>query len=256
MEDCKMKLPAAWFILPVLLMFGSGCIKMEHSLRLRRDGTAGYSLKYAISEQAIVRFRAMEKLNAQLAESRGEQPPKLEIDPLLRLFIDPDEAAIRKALKQYEHYGIEIKEFEMRTASSWRHVNFKLEINDLKKVAKLPFFIDNGFSLTKDKSGNYVFYREPYVNRPAEIAKVPSGDDMKQLIPLLSGFKTVVRISVPGNIVSTTAFNNTVNTASWTFDFDHDPSAVTVMQHQPFKVVFKAPEADLPQMDYRGSTIK
>jgi hypothetical protein len=246
---------ATCFIFSTLLFFSSGCIKMEHSLRLRRDGTASYSLKYSISEQAIVRFRAMEKLNIQLAESRGEPPPKLGIDPIFRLFIDPDEAAIRKALKQYEHYGIEVKEFEVRTVSSWRHVNFKLEINDLQKVAKLPFFRDNGFNLTKDKSGSYVFYREPYINRPAEIAEVPSGEDLKQLIPLLSGFKTVVRISVPGNITSTTAFNNTVNTASWIFDFDHDPGALTVLQHQPFRIVFKAPDVNFPEMHYRGSNI-
>ena len=240
---------------PAVLLLLSGCIQTEHTLNLRSDGTASYSLKYSISEQAIVQFHAIDKLQSQLAEANGEPSPKPAIDPLIQLFMDPHQDSMRKALEKFKDDGVEIEELEVRTISSRRKVTLKLEINNLAKVADTPFFKNNGFNLTKDKNGNYVFYREPYINRPGEIAKIPDEEDLKQIIPLLSGFKTTVRISVPGNIVSTTAFNNAVSTASWTFDFDRDPGALIVLQHQPFRIVFSAPGTELPEMHYRGSTI-
>ena len=242
-------------VITAALLILSGCIQMEHSLNLRSDGTASYSLKYSISEQTIIQFHAIDKLQEQLAEANGNPPPKPAIDPLIRLFLDPHQDPIRKALENFKTDGVEIKELEVRTISSRREVNLKLEISDLSKIANTTFFKNNGFNLTKDKNGNYVFYREPYINRPGEIAKVPAGDDLKQIIPLLTGFKTTIRISVPGNIVSTTAFNNAVSTASWTFDFDRDPAALTVLQHQPFRIEFSALGTQLPEIRYRGSTI-
>jgi hypothetical protein len=242
-------------ILSFLVAISAGCIKTEHNLRFKKDGSITYKLKYSISEQAVIRFRAMEKLKNQLAESRGEPKPGIEMDPLLHIFLDPDEASLRTALKEYESMGVVLKELEVRTVSAWRHVTLKIEIKNPEKAAECKFFKDNGFNLTKDKKGNYIFYREPHINRPGEIAKVPSEKELRQLIPIVGGFNTAVRISVPGKIISTTAFDNTLNTASWTFDFDRDPGAIQALQHQAFRLVFNAPDTTYPEMHYRGATI-
>ena len=236
-------------------VISAGCIKTEHNLHFKKDGSITYKLKYSISEQAVIRFRAMEKLKNQLAESRGEPKPGIEMDPLLHLFLDPTDAALRTALKKYESMGVILKDLEIRTVSAWRHVNLKIEIKDPAKIAESQFFKDNGFNLTKNSDGNYVFSREPHINRPGEITKVPSEKELRQLIPVVGGFNTTIRISVPGKIISTTAFNNTLNTASWIFDFDRDPGAIQALQHQAFRLVFKAPNTTFPEMHYRGSTI-
>ena len=86
---------------PILMLafvvLSTGCLKMEHDLRIKEDGTATYRLKYAISEQAIVQLRAMEKLKKDLALAGGEPPPGIEMDPLLHLFLDPDDGELREA---------------------------------------------------------------------------------------------------------------------------------------------------------------
>ena len=238
-----------------LFALSSGCIKMEHTIHFRSDGTATYTLAYSISDQAIVQFHAMEKLKNQLALATGEPSPGIEMDPLLHLFLDPDEDAIRAALSKYKEDGMVIKELSVKNGAAKRSVDLKLEFSDLSKIAQTDFFQNNGFNLSKDQKGNYVFSREPYINRPGEIAKLPSKEEVKQLIPLLSGFKTTIRISVPGNILSTTAFHNSNSSASWSFDFDHNPGALVELQHQPFRIVFKAPETKFPEMHYRGSSL-
>lgn len=242
-------------MLSAVIVVSSGCLKMEHNLRFKEDGSVTYSLKYSISEQAVVQFRAMEKLKGQLAEARGEPKPGIEMDPLLHMFLDPDDASLRKAIEKYESDGVVIKELEVRTLSAWRHVDLKIEIKNPQKIVESRFFKDNGFNLTKDDSGNYIFSRDPHINRPGEIAKVPTEKELKQLIPIVSGFNTTVRISVPGRIISTTAFNNSRNRASWIFDFDREPGAIQALQHQAFRVEFKAPQTSFPEMHYRGSQI-
>ena len=228
---------------------------MEHTLYLREDGTVTYELKYSISEQAIAQFIAMQKLKERLASARGELPPTQEMDPLLQLFLDPDDAQLRKAFEKYKSQGVTLKELDVKTSSSWRHINLKVDISDPAKAAQTDFFKNNGFNLTKNKDGNYIFSREPHINRPAEIVKAPTEDELRQLIPILNGFKTTIRICVPGTIVTTTAFNNTVGTASWNFDFDRNPSAIQALQHQAFRIEFKAPDAKLPELHYNGSQI-
>ncbi len=242
-------------LLIALVVFSSGCIKMEHYLTFKEDGTATYRLKYSISEQAIVQFRTMEKLKGQLAEAAGEPPPGIEMEPLFHLFLDPDEATLREAISKYESQGIILKKLESKVVSSWRNIEIKLEINDLEKAANSDLFKAHGFNLTQDNNGNYVFYREPHIKRPGEITKVPTEEELKQLIPIVAGFNTTVRIKVPGNIKSTTAFDNSRNRASWIFDFDREPGSIQALQRQAFRVVFAAPETRFPEMKYNGSQI-
>jgi len=243
------------FILLALVAFSSGCLKMEHYLTFKEDGEATYRLKYSISEQAIVQFRAMEKLKNQLAEASGEPPPGIEMEPLFHLFLDPDEATLRAAIVKYESLGIVLKELDVKVVSAWRNVELKLDITDLNKLSESEIFKAHGFNLTQDKDGNYVFNREPHINRPGEIVSVPTEEELRQLIPVVSGFNTTVRIKVPGNIKSTTAFDNSRNRASWIFDFDRDTGAIQALQHQAFLVKFSAPETRFPEIKYNGSQI-
>ena len=246
--------------LPLLLaltgLFGSGCLKMEHDLRFKEDGTASYRLKYSISEQAISQLRAMEKLKLDLAKANGEPPPTEELDPLLQLFLDPEEGAIEAAIKQYEKDGgFKLNNIKVESRSAWRRVDLSIEITDLKAIAQTDFFKAHGFDLTRDKDDHYVFSRDPHINRPSEVPKAPSDEDIKQLIPLVSGFNTTLKVTTPGRILATTAFRTTLNTASWVFDFDSEPSAIQSVQRQPFRIVFDSKKTELPEMRYRGSQI-
>jgi hypothetical protein len=242
-------------IMLTAVILSAGCLKMDHTLYLREDGTMTYKLKYSISEQAISQFIAAEKLKDKLAEARGEPPPASNLDPLLQIFLNPDEASLRKELEKYEKDGLVIKKLDVKASSARRYIELNVDISDPAKLSQSDFFRRNGFNLTKDRSGNYIFYREPHINRPGEIIKQPTEQELRQMIPILAGFKTTVHINTPGTVISTTAFNNSVGAVSWTFDFDRDPGAIQALQHQAFRVVFKAPAATLPELHYDGSQI-
>jgi len=238
-----------------LVALSAGCLKMEHDIRFKEDGTATYRLKYSISEQAIVQLRAMEKLKKDLAIAGGEPPPGIEMDPLLHAFLDPDDGVLREMVKAFEDDGITLKELSVESRAAWRSVDLIIDVTDLQKAAETDFFKTHGFDLGRDRDGRYVFSRDPHINRPGEIAKAPTDEELQQLIPIVSGFNVTLKVTTPGRILATTAFRTTLHTASWVFDFDREPGAIQAVQRQPFRIVFDAKKADLPELSYNGSKI-
>ncbi len=229
---------------PVLML--TGCLQMEHDLRIHADGSALYRLDYAITEQAITQFRAMFKLKDELAIAAGEPPPGPELEPLLFTMLDPNEADIRRHLAEVTAMGITIRSIRHETRAAWRHLEIQLEIADLALLADHPFFKAHGFDLFKNAEGHYVFNRQPHLDEPAHLAIAPSARDLEQITPLLAGFKTVVKVTPPGRILSSTAARTSLQTAFWEFDFNRQPAALTSLLHQHFHLIFDAPRATLP----------
>jgi len=236
-----------------LPLFFGGCIEMEHDLRLAEDGSATYRLDYAISEQAVARFRAMFKLKDDLAVAAGEVTPGKELEPLLAAFLDPDEAEIRKQLETFADVGLRIRSIHQQVRSAWRQIELELEIDDLGTLAGDPFFVRHGFDLYRNDQGQYVWSRSPHISDVGSIPATPSAQELEQITPLLEGFKTRVRITVPGRIVSTTAFGTALQTASWDFDFDRQPTSLQTLLRQHFHIVFDAPQARLPVLRTRAA---
>lgn len=232
----------------ILLLPLAGCIQMEHDLRINADGSAFYRLDYAITEQAVTQFRAMFKLKHDLAVAAGEPPPGAELEPVLQVFLDPDEAGLRKALQPFESAGVSIRSIRQETRVAWRHLELQLEIADMATLAGNPFFARHGFDLRKNADGQHVWNRDPHLRGAGVIPVAPSSEDLEQITPLLAGFKTVVKVTLPGRILSTTALRTSLQTASWEFDFNRQPTAVQALLHQHFHVVFDAPQATLPEL--------
>ncbi len=239
---------AATFLLAILSLLSAGCIQMEHDLRIADDGSATYRLDYAISEPAISRFRAMFKLKDDLAVAAGEASPGKELEPLLAAFLDPEEAEIRKQLEAFADAGVSVKSIHQETRAAWRHIELELEVANLATLAGNPFFARHGFDLTRNDEGQYVWSRSPHITDVGSIPAAPSDPELEQITPILAGFKTVVRVTPPGRILSTTAFQTTLQTAVWEFDFNRQPTAVQTLQRQHFHIVFDAPRATLPTL--------
>jgi len=237
---------AASLLLALLPLLSAGCIQMEHDLRISDDGSANYRLVYAISEPAIARFRAMFKLKDDLAVAAGETPPGKELEPLLAAFLDPEEAEIRKQLEAFAEAGVSIKSIHQETRAAWRHIELELEVANLATLAGNPFFARHGFDLSRNDEGQYVWSRSPHITDVGGIPATPSATELDELTPILAGFKTVVKVTPPGRILSTTAFRTTLQTAAWEFDFNRQPTAVQTLLRQHFHIVFDAPRATLP----------
>lgn len=238
----------AILLLATISVLFSGCIQMEHDLRIADDGSATYRLDYAISEQAISRFRAMFKLKDDLAVAAGEAPPGKELEPLLAAFLDPAEGEIRKQLEAFAADGVSIKTIHQETRAAWRHIGLELEVADLAALAGNPFFVRHGFDLYRNDAGQYVWSRSPHISDVGSIPATPSDQDLKEITPIMAGFKTAVRVTPPGRILSTTAFRTTLQTAAWEFDFNRQPIALQTLLRQHFHIVFDAPRATLPEL--------
>lgn len=232
----------------VSLLSFSGCIQMEHDLRINEDGSAVYSLDYSITDQAVTQFRAMFKLKKDLAVANGEPPPGPELEPLLLVFLDPNEADIRKQIEPFADSGVSIRSIRQESRAASRHVELQLDIANIGMLADNPFFKKHGFSLHKNEAGQYVWSRPPHIDEGGMIVPPPNARDLEQIAPFLAGFKTVIKITPPGRIVSTTASRTTLQTAIWEFDFNRQPTAVQTLLRQNFYIVFDAPQANLPEL--------
>lgn len=236
------KLACIVFTIGMLLL--SGCIDMEHDLRMAADGSADYQLSYSISEQAVSQFRAMLRLTAELAEAAGHPHPRDELDPLLQLFLDPNEADIRLALESLAEAGISIRSLRQETRGNRRHINLHLDIDTIDQLAHIPFFREYGFSLSQTTEGLYQWDR-----RPMQTEGVPtpfSEYERANIAPLMDGFRVAVNVTVPGRIMSTTAARTALQRATWEFAFNRNPMAVQSLLHQHFRIVFDSSGRDIP----------
>jgi len=238
----------ALFSVAVIFLPLTGCIKMEHDLRINADGSAVYRLDYAITEQAVTQFRAMFKLKNELAVAAGEPPPGPELEPILYVFLDPNEADIRTQMKPFESMGVSIRSIRQEPRVAWRHIELQLDIANLAALAGHPFFMKHGFDLRKNTDGQYVWSRAPHIDDVGAIPVSLSERDLEQITPLLAGFKVVVKVTPPGRILSSTAFRTSAQTAFWEFDFNRQPLAVQMLLRQRFHIVFDAPQAILPEL--------
>ncbi len=230
-----------------------GCMEIEHDLRIEENGSGTYLLKYAITETAVAQFRAVDTLTAELAEARGETEVSPPLHPILKAMLDPQDEDIRKLLKPYRSDGVTIKHLKIGVRNAWRQVEMTLAFEDLGKIENTDFFRMHGFELRKETDGSYVFWRRPHVNAEGALPPAIDPTTVKQLAPILNGFKAAVRVTVPGRILSSSALRSTLFTASWTFDFDTNPNALVALQQQPFRIAFEGAGLRLPEVSYAGT---
>jgi hypothetical protein len=230
----------------------SGCMTVEHDLRIEANGSGTYTLNYAIAENAIVQFRAIDILTRDLAASRNEPDLVAPLHPVLKAMLDPREETIRKALARYKTAGVKVKHLAVGVRNAWRRVDLTVAFDDLKKLEDTDFFRVHGFELQREADGGYIFWRRPHANTQHNAAAALDPPAAKQLDPILRGFKTSVRITVPGRIVNSSALRTSLYTASWVFDFDANPNALVALQEQPFRIAFDGSSARLPNVSYAG----
>ncbi len=239
----------------LMLVTVTGCLQMEHDLRIKPDGSAVYQLQYGISEQAITQFRALRKLRSDLAAMEDE-PDNNALHPVLLTFLNPSIPAIREHLQAWEPYGITLRSLRESPRALWRSFSLTLDIQDISRLPDIPFFRTYGFSLQQSSEGSYVLTRPALVDDPAELPPRFSDAELANIRPLLEGFQTEIRIEVPGRILSTTAGNTALQTATWRFDFEHQPQqALHALLRQQFHVAFQAPGLELPALSAAATDV-
>ncbi|MBN1558366.1 MAG: hypothetical protein JW951_09500 [Lentisphaerae bacterium] len=231
----------------VLMTAASGCLDMEQTLTLRRDGSGQLDMEYSIAREAVDRIMAMYRLKTDLARAAGEAPAE-GAEPDLPVFLDPDEAGIRAALKPYEPFGITIEALSVDALPARKRVALKLHFDDLAKAAEADFFPEFGFSLFRTREGNYLFFRRGQTVDTDTLIDFGDPATIQMLAPFLAGFRVMIQVFAPGAVLDTNAPRSGRYTATWEFDFDRDPNAFTALQTTDMKILFDGADAQLPQI--------
>jgi hypothetical protein len=234
-------LSRTYFVL-LLAVLVSGCIKLEQTLTIKADGSGVLDVNYSISEDAVVQARAALKLKQQMTmeSDRGAADPM--DNQLSQVFLRPSEDEIKREIAKYAKNGLKLDSLKVTTKDGWRTVKMRVSFKDLGSIAKADFYADAGFSISRNSAGNYTMQREASGHN----AYLLSPDMMLLLKPIMTGFNVVINVAVPGKILQTNAHRTTGNTATWSYNFDRAPDALSALQNQQFTIVFEGKGVSLP----------
>lgn len=248
-----MKLRTRSCVLPLLL--AAGCVDVEEQFVLKTDGSGTVEVKYSVSEQNIQQVKSLAILEKNLLKARGEPLANPTESRYELLFLNPDEKLLRREFEQLKTHGIELEALKIDTREGRRTVRLKVRFSDINRAAQNELFSRYGLLLMRNREGNYILYREPWGRASEEAVKSFSDQKtVRQLTPLLGGFRYELKVRVPGRILDTNAPAKSVYKVVWTFAFDDDPSAVLAFQTRKLSVVFEGVGLKLPDGPRRKTT--
>ena len=233
-------------LLTCLALLGTGCVDVEQTLVINKNGSATYEIKYDISEQTIEHMKAMYELRDQMAAGPGSTVSLEPMDERTRVFFDPEEGALAKQVEAYSKYGITLDRIRVESKRGVREVRLKVSATSLGALATSDLFPAYGFSISKTHSGDYEFYRVPGKFGEAPRLDMSDPETLKMLIPFFNGFRVSSKVQVPSQIMETNAAIETRYSSTWTYDFDKDPEAILKLQRDPWRMVFGGRGVNIP----------
>lgn len=217
----------------VVLLALSACVHVEQDLRLAPDGSGTLAVAYTMSRSAIEAFEDQARAEAEAA---GEEAP----GPL-----EFDEAEIRADFEELRPLGIELEDVQVADAGDSRSVKLRIRFASLAALSQTEFLSDRRIRLERLEDGSMLLVQ-------SASALPPAGAEMNEMIrELMAGFRAVLTIETPSDILETNADESDARRATWVFDFDKDPSAVERAQQLDLRVRFAAVDPPMPEFPAR-----
>lgn len=222
-----------WVAVLAALLVTAGCIKVDQTLTLGRDGSGTVDIRYGMAEQTIAQLEAMQQMGKSLGDS-------VEVEQEESPF-DFDEAKLRQRFEEEKPDGVELLSVASEVVDGWKYMTVKLRFDDLAALKQTGFFADSGMSLTQDGNGNYVLTQRNgngggAMGSPGQEDMNP--EMMQQMAAMFAGMRIATSVVVPTSIVETNATEVSGQTASWVFDVDKDPSVLGKLDSMDLRVVF------------------
>ncbi|MBK5970080.1 hypothetical protein Thiosp_03265 [Thiorhodovibrio litoralis] len=241
----RMKNPSRWMLVLVAALVLGGCVKVEQTLTLEKDGSGTLDVRYGMSEQTIAQMEAMqqmtESMGQEAAEDSGSEPP-----------FDFDEAEVREQFETEAPEGIELVSLSSESVDGWKYMNLKLTFDDLAALQQTDFFSDSELSLTKNADGNYVLVQSTGAGE-AMPPTPPDGSDaaqnamMQQMAAMFAGMRIATTVVAPSEVIESNATESDGREASWVFDVDEDPTVLSKLQNMTLRMVFKGKGVDISE---------
>lgn len=240
-----MKFKFRWLAVLVIALLASGCVKVEQTLTLDKDGSGTLDMRYGMSEQTIAQLEAME----QMAETMGQEPGG---DPAGETPFDFDEAQVREEFEANRPDGVELLSLNSETVDGWKYMNMQLAFDDMAALRETAFFSDGELTLTKNAEGNYVLSQS--TGAASAMPETPIGEGegaeaamMQQMAGMFAGMRIVTNVVAPTAVLDSNASEVDGRRASWIFDVDEDPTVLAKLQQMDLRMVFDGKGVDIPE---------
>ena len=195
-----------------MILCGVGCMHLEQAITIERDGSAAFDFHYVVPEEALPAATAAQQ---QLERWQGLTPS--ENASRLNWFLS--ESAART------YFGGPGRKLEFyRSYSRNKHQHVDLRVRDRSVLAALRSGQFGQFRISRGEGEDYTF--------EAELASYPVEEPLTKgqlgrLKVLAQGLSLRLRVTVPTEILTTTAPFVQGNTAVWHFEPDSDPSLLS-----------------------------
>jgi len=238
-----------WLGIAALVLMLAGCIKLDQTLTLNKDGSGTLDIRYGMAEQTIAQLEAMERMSQQDAKDSGTDVD--EGSPF-----DFDEAEVREKFEQEKPEGVELVSVGSEVVDGWKYMKMRLSFTDLEALKRTDFFEDSDLSIHRDDDGNYVLMQKTGADDTG-IGDAPGGEDaedpmaaamMEQMAAMFAGLRISTSVVAPSEILESNATSVDGNKATWVFDIDKDPTVLSKLNGMDLKMVFSGDGVDLPEV--------
>lgn len=239
-----------WYVLLLagLLAVSSGCIKIDATLAVGKDGSGTLRTIYGMPTFLIKQMELTRQWTRSL-DVAGGAPTNAPVSALDIPMVF-DEAVLKRRFEAMAADGVKLESLRTREQGGWRYVDFNLVFPRLEDLVKQSFFKECGVTVTKlaDNTCKLVVSL-PEVGTGEGFSSMSSPDSSAKLTPFVNGLRVIVRIDLPGEIRNSTSMMSDSRRATWEWDFDKDATAIDRLARDRIIVVFDGKQARLREFE-------
>jgi len=189
-----------------MLLLG-GCIHLEQSVRINRDGSAVVSYHYSLAEEDLATLAAIRKMVDKWQRGEGET-----VEEGLNWFVN------REAVeKHFAANGAEVQVYRQYRQGGRKHVEVTVFMEDAE--AGLNSGVFGPFELLATPDGNLLLRVATATLTPDA---APSASRIEHLKALVGDLRIRFEVEVPTAIVSATTTEKRGHKAVWIFEAKKD----------------------------------
>lgn len=239
--------PSAFLILAAgLLWSGVGCVKIDATVNLERDGSGTLRAIYGMPSHMIRQAESTRQLVRSLDLAAGVTNPVLrDLDiPYLQ-----DETLLKAKFAAMARDGLQLESLKTREQGGWEYVDLVVKFNSLQSLFKQSFLSEFGVGLKHlDERSCKLTVTLPQGGISRETTSVVLLESLNKVTSFFNGFRVVVRVVLPGEIRNSNSLVSDVRRATWEWDFDKDAQVLARLAQDKIIVVFDA--ADVRIKDF------
>jgi len=222
-----------WVLTLVSMIALTGCIKMEQDITLNKNGSGNVKFVYGMSDQTIKQMEAMKQMSQSEDGAEDEDDNPFEFN----------EDEVKKEFEAMKDQGITLNSVKTTKKDGWQYMNIDFDFKDVTKLDDTPVF--ENVTIIKNAEGNYVVSSKMDSD---DMGGDAGAEQMKAMLPMLSGMRIAIKINTPNAIISTTAPIKSKDSAEWVFDVDKDPDSFLNMSKTDMEVVFGGDGCTIPEI--------